>query len=732
MDFNIVTFHRAHNYGAVLQAYALQEFIKSAGYTAGVYDYAPVASPAGGGIKGKILKLVKKSNRKANQIKAEKYKSFVEDNLNLNKDLDSDIYVSGSDQVWNAFGKMDSAYFLRFVKNDAMKISYAASMGVDRVPEERKALFKKYIDCFDRISVREEGAKECLNQLCEKDISVHLDPTLLMDEEFWLKQAEPINGIPEKYILVYLMHLPKNLNKLLKWLKKELGTDIVVMDSQGIVQGGACCLVKHDIALHEVGPKQFLWLMANAQSVVTSSFHGTAFSIIFRKEFYSIINPSAPSRIKNLLNKLGLSAINENDLEFTRFINNDWSQVERVLNFERERSRCYIQEAYLNRKTHQPPSHGTVAKLKDYCMGCFACEAACPTGAICMRLNASGFYEPFIDEDKCVCCGKCEKTCPQNKALGYKKKKSWYGWVKNDRLLYNSTSGGIFGALAEQIQASGGAVFGAIYSENFKDVVFDSTDNVGLDKMQKSKYTVSNPCGLYQGIEMVLKSGRQALFCGTPCQVAGLKQYFGNNYTGLTTVDFVCGGMSSLHFWREHIDHLEKKYGAKIKSVDFRSKRKGWGKCRLAITFENGKKLFVREYRDIYYKMFMDHITVRETCLACELHDRHSADITIADFWGYRAMGLKDISKGISLVMANTDTGVHFIENLPNAELFPLEDRYSDYAVSTANPSIAELSRAQKFFAEAKTNGFEKTANKQFSATTISHIIKWAKRKLKL
>lgn len=341
MKFNIVTFHRAYNYGAVLQAYALQEFIKQMGYSVGVYDYCSPGENQYKGIKGRILHYILRLNKKSILVREKKYNKFVEEMLNLNTEKDSDIYIAGSDQVWNPCGIMDPVYFLQFVAEASVKASYAASLGDTIVPEEKKDLLKAYINNFDFISVRENASKDALLTLCEKDISINVDPTLLHDADFWTNIADKIDNIPEKYILVYLMHKPQNINVLLKWLKKETGYKVVVVDGQGMVQGMLTHLIINDVAVHNAGPKEFLWLIANAQTVVTSSFHGTVFSLLFHKEVYSIgSNPN--SRIGHLLHICGLNMISENAVNFNRHNTIDWQNIDKILRQEREKSFKYL------------------------------------------------------------------------------------------------------------------------------------------------------------------------------------------------------------------------------------------------------------------------------------------------------------------------------------------------------------------------------------------------------
>ena len=342
MDVNIITFHREYNYGAMLQAYALQEFISRLGHDAGVYDYIRPEAPAGG-LRQRTIDALCRLNRKDCRAREAKYTEFCETYLRLNRDDKRSAFVTGSDQVWNPEGELDAHYFLRFVPSSSRKLSYAASLGVPEIPEEKKALFRQYIADFDAVSVREEQAKACVSELWEKEISVNVDPTLLHGMDFWKTIENPVPDLPERYNLVYLMHLPRNINTLLAWLKQQTGYDTVVLDGQGAVQGVLANLVKHDKAVHRAGPREFVWLVDHAQCVATSSFHGTAFSLIFEKEFYAITD-SPTSRISNILQKCGLSSVSESDDRFVRSSDVDWGRVAAALKNERARSAAYFNE----------------------------------------------------------------------------------------------------------------------------------------------------------------------------------------------------------------------------------------------------------------------------------------------------------------------------------------------------------------------------------------------------
>ncbi len=726
MDFNIVTFHTAYNFGAVLQAYALQKFIEDLNYSAGIYDYKPPFL-GNASFKQKLLSLVKLIHKNDYKSQENRFDAFRARYLNLNLERDSKIFISGSDQVWNPNGIMNPIFFLNFVGDNSFRASYAASIGASSIPPWRIDLFKEYVNRFDAVSVREEDAKNCIEPLYDGHISVNLDPTLLHSADKWNKVSKPVSGLPDKFILVYLLHIPKNAKKLIKWLKKETGYSVVLIDT-----GFASAVISSDIVLRDVGPEEFLWLMNKAQKVVTSSFHGTAFSIIFEKEFYSIVNPAFPSRISNLLSKCGINGVSESDTEFSQNIV-DWDKVNSVLKSERQKSKAYIQDIFGRAQgDFRAPITGTINDLKNKCTGCSACEAICPTKAITMSLNREGFLEPVIYGEKCINCSKCKRECPLNAKIGENRKKAWYGWHNDKDVRFESSSGGAFRALADDVLKDGGVVFGAVYSDNWRTVEISSTDEHDILELQKSKYTVSDPTGAYKRVKEELEKGRRVLFCSTPCQTAGLTAYLKKDYQNLLRCDFVCGGLASLDFYRKHLDLLEKKFNSKIKSVDFRPKHKGWGKQQLRIQFENGKVYFMHNYGDSYFSCFaVAHASVRRTCLGCEFKALHVCDVSFADFWGYKSAGIKKNKEGLSLIVSHTNKGIEAVEKAENLYKEPLDLKYTDYAFRSKSPVPSEVKRRDEFFANADRVGYERAA-KPYCDNKIKHILTYLKVKLKI
>lgn len=724
VDFNIVTFHTATNYGAVLQTFALQEFITKLGYEAGVFDYRPNNKVNSRDIKTRLIHIAQRKNQKEERIKEAKFRNFENQYLHKNGSKESRVFIAGSDQVWNATGPMDSTYFLRFVGDNSVRASYAASMRKAIIPKDRIDFFKEYINRFDAFSVREEDVKNLISEYVDEQISVNVDPTLLLDSKFWTSYAKkPTVSLPDQYILAYILHKPNNINLLIDWLQKETGIKVVLLDSQGVLS----YFVKNDLSLLNIGPEEFLWLFANANAVVTSSFHGTAFSIIFQKEFYSIVNSAAPSRITNILDLLGINAISDDQTSFVRNDSINWALVNSILDKERKRSKIYIDDVYaLYEKKKNYRSEGTVETFVDRCTGCATCEAVCPTKAITMKMNEQGFYEPVVSHEKCFHCGKCINECPLKKKQGILRVATYYGKHKDKSVVLSSSSGGAFRGLAETVLAEGGMVFGAVYSPDNKEVLFSDTDRCDLKELQRSKYTVSNPSGIYIKIKEKLDSGRKVLFCGTPCQCAGLTSFLSKEYDNLIRCDFLCGGMASLKFYQEHLVTLEKKYESKIVSINFRPKKKGWGKHYLSVFFENGKELFVRDFCDAYFNCFVEeHVSVRKTCLDCEFRVFHVSDITLADFWGYKAAGVKKDKEGLSLIVANTNRGKEVIEKSTNLDIKQIDNSYSTYGFSGKIANVKKVRQQEQFFETVKELGFERTAEKLYPASMSNHAKKY-------
>ena len=210
-------------------------------------------------------------------------------------DIDADIMVVGSDQVWNPVIRYSPVYFLDFGKKDAKRVSYAASIGLKEIPEKFVPLFQKFLERFSKISVREETGREALKQIgIESDVV--LDPTLLYDGKFW-SEAAAERICQEDYILVYSLYASETLNALVRKAKKDLGCKVIV------VQPNADYKFPGDERVYDAGPKEFLSYIKHAKFVITTSVHGTLFSMNFGVPFVTVTPDLASSRLTDVLSR---------------------------------------------------------------------------------------------------------------------------------------------------------------------------------------------------------------------------------------------------------------------------------------------------------------------------------------------------------------------------------------------------------------------------------------------
>ena len=251
-----------------------------------------------------------------------------------------DTVISGSDQVFNpdATGG-DLSYFLDFVPSDIRKIAYGGSLGYNTFPKKYEAQCIEYLKEFDSISIRETSVCDSLEKLLGKEVQNVLDPVLAVDESVWTKLAKKPGNLPGKYILVYLMEGCEYCIDKAREMAKEQNCELVLINPN-LKQLVKC----RDFAMYPyASPEEFLGVFESAQAVVTNSFHGVAFSLVFRKEFYAeASNVKKMSRIADLLELFRLS---------DRFLPNntscevDWKNAEKVLREERKKSVAWLKDA---------------------------------------------------------------------------------------------------------------------------------------------------------------------------------------------------------------------------------------------------------------------------------------------------------------------------------------------------------------------------------------------------
>ena len=360
-------------------------------------------------------------------------------------------------------------------------------------------------------------------------------------------------------------------------------------------------------------------------------------------------------------------------------------------------------------------------KDKHDCVGCRACEQICPKQCISMLVDNEGFRYPVVDLTLCIDCHLCEKICPVLIDRKSSKPLKCLACKSSDtNVQLASSSGGVFSVLAAEIIQRGGVVFGALFDDKFK-VIHSSTDSLdGIAPFRRSKYVQSDTCDAFSKVKSLLTAGREVLFCGTPCQVKGLKLFLRKEYENLWTVDFICHGVPSPKVWEDYLANLIEEQGAewKLTDVNFRSKSLGgWHKFALQFDFEDsdGKSNVIARYpgQDPYYQLFFQNISLRPSCYKCPAKGFSSgSDFTLGDFWGIQKFLPEfDDNKGVSLLMANTQKTIQLLGQL-NIKSVEVDYDIAIRSNPSANHSVAEPKQRKAFFAD---DNFTMNRLKKFS-----------------
>ena len=317
----------------------------------------------------------------------------------------------------------------------------------------------------------------------------------------------------------------------------------------------------------------------------------------------------------------------------------------------------YSKEIFKERLTEILEKEVAINPQMNLCTGCSACKWACPVGAISMERNEKGFSYPKIDSEKCIQCKKCVAVCPVNATKSNEKATVAYAWkCQDEEKLMESQSGGAFTVLAEKVLDEGGIVYGAAMDENGKVVYIGVDSKEDLYKLKGSKYVQADLKDSYVQVGEQLKT-RKVLFCGTPCYVAGLKNYLGNTETtNLLTCDLICHGVPSPKVYEKHIDYVSERCGKRITDFNFRNKRNnGWHMHVETYTNDVGELVTENAYTNIFYT----DACLRESCYNCQYCNlERVADFTIGDFWGVeKTFPDMDDNKGVSLVFVNSEKG---------------------------------------------------------------------------
>ena len=314
---------------------------------------------------------------------------------------------------------------------------------------------------------------------------------------------------------------------------------------------------------------------------------------------------------------------------------------------------------------------------KEKCTGCGCCVSTCPKNAITMEKNNEGFYYPKINESKCINCGMCIKRCPGiNNPIKNNKEQIesivYAYFTTNDKVWLNSTSGGAFYDICKiyNDRHDNLKIYGAVLGDDFC-VYHEGVSFKDINKIQKSKYVQSSLLNCFRSIKENLENDFPIIFSGTPCQIAGLRNYLNKDYDKLLLIDIVCHGVSSTDVLKSCLSFEEKKLKHKICKYTFRFKKgKKFTPSRrydVEYILDNNKNFINKN--DIFMKLFLKGSCLRSCCGAnCQFKAKNSySDISLADL-NNKSKILPNLydKRNYSSIFVHTGKGERIIKNINN------------------------------------------------------------------
>lgn len=355
------------------------------------------------------------------------------------------------------------------------------------------------------------------------------------------------------------------------------------------------------------------------------------------------------------------------------------------------------------------------------CSGCYACMNCCPVSAISMVVDEEGFSYPQVDLIACICCGACRHVCPVIlPPVSMPVREIWGGFAKDEDKQVRGSSGAFFSILAEQFVEEGGIVCGAAFEKDLSvhHILADRASD--LDRLRGTKYIQSEMGDVFFHIKKKLEKDIPVLFCGTPCQTAGLRKYLGKSWNQLLSLDFICHGVPSPMVWQEY---LEEKFGEnKVEGVNFRDKREGASRQLISFLLEEGNTVLERSSENLYMKGFLNNYYLRPSCYSCKFKGfERCSDITLGDFWSVDEFhpGFSN-GKGVSAVLIRTDMGKEWFNKISD-QLNIIKTGKKQ--VLTWNEcltnSVQEPLGRKQFFEQWKTKGIEETIEELLQTASL-------------
>lgn len=608
-------------------------------------------------------------------------------------------FITGSDQIWHNHPDRDEKaraydYFfhLDFVKDDRKKISFATSYG-NLIPEKDEYYIKirKLLSRYDAISLREKSGVDYIRKYYGINATHIIEPVLIAPKKIWENLLEKSDlELEDDYIFSYILDPSEKKRQLIKNFSEHMGVkSINALDGFS----GSYNYNKEKLNLENTLPNIWAadWLKCFAKSkfVITDSFHGMCFALIFNKPFIVIANYGrGVERFESLLDLCNLNnrlidINNLNEISYDVFLEKiNYQNVNSIIEEKANDGRKWLENNLKMPRAEISKNHAS-AKVTindvltiEKCVGCGACLSECPVKAINLTGDEYGVYRSYVNKDNCIHCSKCVEVCPaleRPKNLN-SNEPSAYAFIHRDiNVVKQSSSGGAFSALAQAVLRDNGIVVGASWTDNFRveHIVIDKIED--LCKLQKSKYLQSYMGNTYEEAKKYLDDGRRVLFTGTPCQIVGFKKYLRKPYSNLILVDLLCANCPSAGIFGKYIS--EKNKLLDIKRYNFRYKKesnKVWDAKSVLFEMVNGKKVVEDINSDWYLKVYHTcSLALSSQCMECKYQgEKRYGDITIGDCWGIDRFDTSVEHKfGVSAIIVNNEKGQELVDTISKNDI---------------------------------------------------------------
>ena len=681
------------NYGSYLQAFALNQVLKELGHE--VYFVRRMSDeeilkrfnslcveqnrvPTNKKLRvlrqlrrNRFVKIEQKANQSRYKVFQKDWKEFRFINPKEIDKIGIDLLICGSDEIWNLHNKdVDFNFYSCAWAKNIPKLAYAISSGNTKL--EELVSIKNSLEAIADFNIVLPRDEETQNLI--KEVTEVSQPQVCDPTILWGYNNYTISDKGReygKYLLIYSYYFTSREKEYILKYAKEHELKII----------SPCIYTDFADENVYISSLHFPSLIKNAECVFSTTFHGTIFSLMFAKRF--CCSPRL-SKVTNLLERCEA-------MDYALMAGDSYEQFIKILNQDMNHTKIYAimdEMKFFSQKMLK----NSIEKIKE--------NGRKPVGT------------KYYDADK-----------------------YYYGYSLNcEKVRKQSSSGGVFYELAQNVLLKGGVVFGAAYDEATHTVRHCSTNETSLELLMKSKYVESKLEDTFIKIKKELESGKIVLFCGTPCQAAGLR-----NYTSLCLqpylnkiyiIDFLCEGVPSNKVFLEYQRCLEKKYRSKVKDVVFRSKSYGWNIHCMKVLFENGKEYIRPSFADPYMHTFlMDLAMNRRSCYQCEFRTKKMSDITIADFWKADSVDANcQDNKGVSAVFVHTEKGEKMLSAISN-KLYLKEVAPEKQLLMKQNLNTAPFyKRRNEFYKVFCKEGFENAVDQFSSYLKKNYGIKKMKR----